>query len=118
MQSEDDTICGICNCLFDDARDLECGHTFCLNCLKSSNNSKCFSCSTHYLTNADQSIDQLPKNEFISNLIHLINELKSQNQNMMCSRCSTNRGIFFCNQCKIYFCDTCEKLHASALVHS
>ena len=39
-----DITCKICSDVFTNARDLPCGHTFCLHCLKSNHLEQCPEC--------------------------------------------------------------------------
>ena len=39
-----DVTCQICNDVFTDARDLSCGHAFCLSCLQYKENKRCLLC--------------------------------------------------------------------------
>ena len=60
--------CSECLQVFQDPRNLPCGHTFCLQCIKKANNRLCSLCKREWSLPAN-GLQALPKNFIVENWI-------------------------------------------------
>ena len=96
--------CGICLMPYKDPRNLPCGHTYCLKCIRDTKTNSCTSCITPFYTD----IDNLPINFIIETFILSLPQIHR------CSMAeSEDHGPmeFFCIDCWDAFCDNCGKNH-------
>ena len=123
------TECSICYQTFTDPRILPCIHTFCLNCLKrtedaaqkkSAENMPCPLCRKAFVI-PTEGMSGLQKNFFMESLIDVTNALEQgQEQISFCEMCTAlhegdeekvKEATMRCAECEENFCDTCSKAH-------
>ena len=109
--------CSLCLELFTEPKTLTCLHSYCKECLnkmtKTSNKYDSILCPLCRDVTAipESGIEGLPTNFFIKNLLEVA-ELKSKNENLLCSNCEDGlKAIVRCLECDQFFCEKCLDAH-------
>ena len=99
--------CSVCLQVFQDPRNLPCGHTFCLQCIQNTNNRLCSLCKGEWSlpTNGWQG---LPKNFIVENCI---TSLPSISYCAVAGDSSHGAVKFLCIDCWDPLCDKCGQGH-------
>ena len=109
--------CSLCLELFREPKTLKCLHSYCKECLneltRTSNKHDTLLCPLCRDETAipKSGIEGLPTNFFIKNLLEVA-ELKSNNENLLCSNCEDGaKAIVRCLDCDQFFCQQCCDAH-------
>lgn len=111
--------CGICLQIFNDPRNLPCGHTFCRTCITNYRTSEatrnqadlCPICRLQYVLPAG-GVDSLPRNYCVGSMIS-----NTVNRPRICVMAGVDEGrthegtSWFCPQCIDILCDNCSRAH-------
>jgi hypothetical protein len=110
--------CSVCHDLFQDPRNLPCGHTFCLQCLQHivqaavtrSGNTvdkiPCPQCRTQFSVGS-QNLQDLPKNYIVAAVISSLPANSQCEQVVYCEIHSNKKVKFYCETCQRFACSTC-----------
>ena len=99
--------CSVCLQVFQDPRNLPCGHTFCLRCIQSINNRLCSLCKREWNLPAN-GWQGLPKNFIVDNCI---TSLPSISHCAVAENSSHGAVKFLCIDCWDPLCDKCGQGH-------
>ena len=123
--------CTICLEIFEDPRNLECGHTFCKTCINklnynTKNDEKDLHCPQCRRPSKYQ--EEYPKNFEIISIIETLKNKKltptfsssnlsdraliitnSEETTPKCEDCEVKDSAVFCITCSVFFCDKCHK---------
>ena len=99
--------CSICLQILQDPRNLPCGHTFCLQCIKKTNNRLCSLCKREWSLPAN-GWQGLPKNFIVENCI---TSLPSISHCAVAGNSSHGAVKFLCIDCWDPLCDKCGQGH-------
>ena len=99
--------CSICLQVYQDPRNLPCGHTFCLECLKSTQNPLCPLCKTPW-AHPVNGLQNLPKNFIVANFI---TSLPSLTKCALTDSATHGPVKFFCVNCWDPLCEKCADGH-------
>ena len=99
--------CSICLQIFQDARSLPCGHTFCLQCIQKTNNQLCSLCKKEWSLSANGY--QGPQKNFIVESI--ISSLPCVSQCALAESSSHGPVESFCVDCWDPLCEKCALGH-------
>ena len=99
--------CSVCLQVFQDPRNLPCGHTFCLRCIQKTNNRLCSLCKREWSLPAN-GWHGLPKNFTVENCI---TSLPSISYCAVAGNSSHGEVKFFCVDCWDPLCDKCGQGH-------
>ena len=118
--------CSICMETLAEPRTLQCFHSFCKHCLanfvatqKEAVNEgakvpevfECPVCRTKFHVKEGESIEKMPSNHFINNMLELLN-LTRQTQSIKCQSCrARNPAANRCVSCERYLCGKCVEAH-------
>ena len=127
-QIEELLTCGFCRATLEEPRTLGCFHSFCAKCLaryvetkrkeykredQAKRRFECPQCRTKFELRAGESVEQLPCNYFINNMLDLL-PLIQQGQKLPCDSCRVQASVASrCIDCKRYLCKNCLKTHNS-----
>ena len=99
--------CSICLQVFQDPRNLPCGHTFCLRCIQKTNNRLCSLCKKEWSLPANGCLG-LPKNFIVENCI---TSLPSISNCAVAGNSSHGAVKFLCIDCWDPLCAKCGQGH-------
>ena len=99
--------CSICLQVFQDPRNLPCGHTFCLRCIQKIGNRLCSLCKREWTLPAN-GLQELPKNFIAENCI---TSLPSISHCAVAGNSSHGAVKFLCIDCWDPLCDKCGQGH-------
>ena len=107
--------CVICRQVYQDPRNLPCGHTFCLKCIEGTVNKVCPLCKGKWVL-PNNGILGLPKNFAVDNFIV---SLPSISKCALAKRNDHDHGpaAFFCVNCWDPICEKCTEVHAKSKQH-
>ena len=118
-QIQEGLTCSLCLEVFKQPKNLTCGHSFCLQCLKQlvsaqghCNNVRCPECRQH--TNVPQgNLDNLVNNFATLRIIDALKDNKKPNdQENVCGFCEEKKPLeSFCKTCSTFLCKGCTKVH-------
>ena len=121
---EDFLVCRVCSLPYNQPKQLECLHTFCLQCLMitielqeitASDGTRCIYCPLcrQICDLPDGGPDQLPDNLLLRNLLDMVTSRAFRS----CEVCQ-HKGIaqpetasFCCIKCEEFYCETCVRFH-------
>ena len=125
-QIEELLECSICTETLTQPRTLSCFHSFCKHCLANFVATKkgavkkgakvpevfeCPVCRSEFHVKEGESIENMPSNHFINNMLELLN-LTQESQNIFCQSCKArNPAINRCVSCENYLCKKCLEVH-------
>ena len=125
-QIEELLECSICTETLTQPRTLSCFHSFCKHCLASFVATKkeavkkgakvpeifgCPVCRSEFRVKEGESIENMPSNHFINNMLELLN-LSQESQNISCQSCKArNPATRRCVSCENYLCKKCLEVH-------
>jgi hypothetical protein len=111
--------CSVCHDLFQDPRNLPCGHTFCLQCLQkilqaavtpngngTVDKIPCPECRTLFSVGS-QKLQDLPKNYILANLMSSLSANNQWEQVVYCEIHPKKEVEFYCETCERFACSTC-----------
>ncbi|XP_071481472.1 tripartite motif-containing protein 10-like [Diadema antillarum] len=111
----EELMCPICHDVIQDAKMLECGHTFCNVCIDRTieitqqrdedweiNGIACPCCRLPSLPG-----ELLPKNWMVDNIISVIDSFQNNAASNMCSRHRMNEMKYYCERCEVLVCSDC-----------
>ena len=116
--------CGFCRATLEEPRTLGCFHSFCTKCLAmcveiqrqgtvEKRRFECPQCRTEFKLRAGESVDQLPCNCFINNMLDFL-PLIQQEQKLPCDSCRVQASVASrCIDCERYLCKNCLKTHSN-----
>ena len=120
--------CGFCRATLEEPRTLGCFHSFCKKCLARYVETKrkeyrkeaqakhlfnCPQCRTQFELKEGESVDRLPCNYFINNMLDLL-PLIQQGQKLPCDSCRVQASVASrCIDCERYLCKNCLKTHSN-----
>ena len=99
--------CSVCLQVFQDPRNLPCGHTFCLRCIQNISNRLCSLCKRKWSLPAN-GLQDLPKNFIVENCI---TSLPSISHCAVAGNSSHGAVKFLCIDCWDPLCDKCGQGH-------
>jgi hemerythrin-like domain-containing protein len=119
--------CSICTETLTEPRTLTCFHSFCKHCLenfvathrKKAVKAKakvpeifeCPVCRTEFHVKEGESVEKMPSNHFINNMLELLT-LQQQSQCIKCQSCKTQEpATSRCISCEKYLCEKCLTDH-------
>ena len=118
--------CCVCKETLNEPTTLPCFHSFCKKCLaryieiqrddarrqgRAEHLFKCPTCRTQFQLRQTQSVERLPSNHFINNLLDIL-KIQQQAQKLPCDSCSGQLPAECrCVQCESYLCKNCRKTH-------
>jgi hypothetical protein len=111
--------CSICYGVFQDPRNLPCGHTFCLQCIqnivhaavKHNGNATvdkipCPQCRTQF-SEGSQNLQDLPKNYILADLMSSLPADSLCDNTVYCKIHPNKKVKFYCETCQRFVCNTC-----------
>jgi hypothetical protein len=111
--------CSICHDVFQDPRNLPCGHTFCLQCLQhivhaavthngnaTVDKIPCPQCRAEFSVGS-QNLQHLPKNYILADLISSLPASSQCDNTVYCEIHSNKKVKFYCATCQRFACSTC-----------
>lgn len=106
--------CPICRDLIQEAKILDCSHSFCLSCLKlhaRNGKSGCPSCRAETVPSTEDKLELLPTNLFLSQLSHLVKQHlgrdPSNHRDLKCALCTRMFNDPRLLPCSHTFCFQC-----------
>ena len=118
--------CCVCKETLNEPTTLPCFHSFCKKCLaryveiqrddarkegRAEHLFKCPTCRTQFQLRQTQSVERLPSNHFINNLLDIL-KIQQEAQNLPCESCNGQLPAECrCVQCESYLCKNCLKTH-------
>ena len=118
--------CCVCKETLNEPTTLPCFHSFCKKCLaryveiqrddarreaRAEHLFKCPTCRTQFQLRQTQSVERLPSNHFINNLLDIL-KIQQEAQNLPCESCNGQLPAECrCVQCESYLCKICLKTH-------
>ena len=118
--------CCVCKETLNEPTTLPCFHSFCKKCLtryveiqrddarrqrRPEHLFKCPTCRTQFQLRQTQSVERLPSNHFINNLLDIL-KVQQQAQRLPCESCNGQLPAECrCVQCESYLCKNCLKTH-------
>ena len=118
--------CCVCKETLKEPTTLPCFHSFCKKCLaryveiqrddarkegRAEHLFKCPTCRTQFQLRQTQSVERLPSNRFINNLVDIL-KIQQEAQNLPCESCNGQLPAECrCVQCERYLCRNCLKAH-------
>ena len=125
-QIEDLLTCGFCRETVKEPRTLGCFHSFCTKCLaryveiqrketqdqdKAKHLFNCPQCRTQFELKEGESVDHVPRNDFINNTLDLMPLIEQQHK-IHCESCEGQVSVTCrCADCERYLCKDCLKAH-------
>ncbi|CAB3987392.1 partial [Paramuricea clavata] len=123
--------CSICTETLTQPRTLSCFHSFCKHCLgnfvaahrkkaakakaKAPEVFECPVCRTEFHVKEGESVDKMPSNHFINNMLELLT-LQQQAEDVKCQSCrAKNPAMSRCISCENYLCEKCMEVHKTWL---
>jgi len=123
--SQTEYTCCICISIFNNPHKLNCGHTFCKECLYTVENKLCPLCRKPFM---HDSVDIKPNKQILDDILSFEFECKKCNKNHNILKCELDKPKFKCNNCneivdkdnllnhsikecvnKLIECDKCKK---------
>ncbi len=118
--------CCVCKETLNEPTTLPCFHSFCKKCLaryveiqrddarkegRAEHLFKCPTCRTQFQLRQTQSVERLPSNHFINNLLDIL-KIQQEAQNLPCESCNGQLPAECrCVQCENYLCKNCLNMH-------
>ena len=118
--------CCVCKETLNEPTTLPCFHSFCKKCLaryveiqrddarregRAEHLFKCPTCRTQFQLRQTQSVERLPSNHYINNLLDIL-KMQPEAQNLPCESCNGQLPAECrCVQCESYLCKNCLKTH-------
>ena len=128
--------CSICKELFKDPRCLQCGHTFCLECLQGKYDARSAYSNLRIICPLDRlataippgGLHAFPKNHVVNNALESVNKVTTDIafllEMMECKDSQTSnfqiqhgKGEYFCFTCKSPLCASCIEKHTTKEEH-
>ena len=118
--------CTVCKGSLKEPRSLPCFHSFCKHCLtkyveiqcdqdqskpSAQNSFKCPTCKTQFELRQNESVEGLPSNFFINNLLDILG-IQEETQKLSCESCRAEiPAECRCTDCELYLCGNCWTAH-------
>lgn len=113
--------CSICKRTLNEPTTLPCFHSFCKHCLtgyidikkkeRDDNLFNCPTCRSQYQLRQRGSLEPLPSNHFINNMLDIL-KIQQQAQKLPCESCKDQLpAACRCIQCEHYLCGNCLTAH-------
>ena len=125
-QMEELLTCCVCKETLNEPTTLPCFHSFCKKCLaryveiqrdgarrqrRPEHLFKCPTCRTEFQLGQHESVERLPSNHFINNLLDIF-KIQQEAQKLPCESCNGRLPAECrCVQCESYLCKNCLKTH-------
>ncbi|XP_028391872.1 E3 ubiquitin-protein ligase TRIM33-like [Dendronephthya gigantea] len=126
-QIEDLLTCCVCTETLEEPKTLPCFHSFCKKCLAkyievqrekaqkeqgAQHLFDCPMCRTQFELKQGDSVERIPPNYFINNLLEILPVIRQQTQKLRCESCKAQaQATCRCIECERYLCKNCLTAH-------
>ena len=124
---EEELICCVCLDFLDNPVVLPCSHNLCKKCVQGLFNSRngvdpsfhCPKCRHVVILSWRETIDKLPENKALRNIISIVKEMRSVSgpARYTCSKHGLNQK-YYCHTCKCTICSSCKQETHSGFGHN